>query len=426
MVRRMASRLRMMAPRVVLVWLGAALAPLSMGKEEVYRPVPLQARVTKPQPMTGIALWSSNPATATAPVQLEFAYLRYDQVVTGRGRYDWAAVDNLLEQVAGRKHQAILRWHDTYVGRPTGVPAYIKELDDYRETHGLSENQPTSFPDWSHPEWQSFVLEFFERFAARYDRDPRIAFVQVGFGLWAEYHIYDGPMELGRTFPSMDFQARFARLLGERLRETPWMISVDAAAPQRAPFVSDPELLGLPFGVFDDSFNHARHATVNAPNWKALGNARWKIAPAGGEFSFYEPRDQREALALRGPHGVPFEEQAAKFHLTFIIGDGQPRYQSSERIREAGLACGYRFRVTRFEASDRFSVVTVENRGIAPIYHHAHPAVNGVRADESLKGLLPGESRSFRIASGGVDPELTIESDRLAPGQRIEFEADLR
>ena len=30
-----------------------------------------------------------------------------------------------------------------------------------------------------------------EEFAARYDDDPRIAFLQVGFGLWGEYHIYD-------------------------------------------------------------------------------------------------------------------------------------------------------------------------------------------------------------------------------------------
>ena len=52
-------------------------------------------------------------------------------------------------------------------------------------------------------------------------------------------------------------------------------------------------------------------------------------APAGGEFSFFEDRDQAEALAPNGPHGVLFERQAAKFHVSFIVGDAQPRFQSA-------------------------------------------------------------------------------------------------
>ena len=49
----------------------------------------------------------------------------------------------------------------------------------------------------------------FDEFAERYDGDPRLAFLEVGFGLWAEYHIYSGPEVLGQTFPSMEFQANY-------------------------------------------------------------------------------------------------------------------------------------------------------------------------------------------------------------------------
>ncbi len=389
------------------------------------RPVPLKSAATEVQPMTGIALWATNPAARTAPVQLEFSYLAYDRVVREKGKYDWAAVEQLLDDAAGRNHQLVLRWHDTYVGKPTGVPAYIKALPGYRETAALSEKKRTGFPDWSHPEWRRFVPEFFARFAERYDRDPRLAFVQVGFGLWAEYHIYDGPMELGKTFPSKAFQGEFATHLGKSLTHTPWMISVDAAG-DHAPFAADKTLLALPFGVFDDSFNHARHEAENVPNWNALGRDRWKSAPVGGEFSFFEPKDQSEALSPRGPHGTRFEEQAARFHVSFIIGDAQPRHQTAGRVREAGLACGYRFRVTKFRASAARSEVTVTNTGVAPIYYDAYPAVNGVRAKASLKGLLPSESRTFEVAAGGESPVPTIECDRLVKGQRIGYDADLR
>jgi hypothetical protein len=395
------------------------------GRADDFRPVPLSSKVADVQPMTGIVLWATNPAAKTAPIQLEYSYLRYADVVRGKGEYDWKPVEDLLAAVAGRGHQAILRWHDTYVGKPSGVPAYIRELPDYKETRALSEKKPTDFPDWSHPELRRFALEFFTMFAGKYDHDPRVAFVQVGFGLWAEYHIYDGPMELGRTFPSKEFQAGFARHLAEAFRQTRWMISVDAAG-DHAPFAADPTLLDLPFGVFDDSFNHAKHATENAPNWRSFRRDRWKTAPAGGEFSFYEKKDQSEALAPGGPHGIPFERHAAEFHVSFTIGDAQPRFRTPERVREAGLACGYRFRVTAFAASATAARVEVENVGVAPIYYDAFPAVNGVRSKASLKGLLPGDRRTFEVAAGGASPALTIECDRLVPGQRIGYDADLR
>lgn len=401
---------------------GLALLTSSLAAADDLVPIAVKSTVTDVQPLTGIVLWSTNEKVETAPIQLEYSYLTYSQVVRDKGTYDWSAVETLLDTVARRKHQTILRWHDTYVGQPSGVPAYIQALPDYKGQTAPSEKQPTGFPDWSHPELRRFTLEFFTKFAERYDRDPRLAFVQVGFGLWSEYHIYDGPMVLGKTFPSLDYQGEFARHLATAFRETPWMISVDAAG-EHAPFAASPELLGLRFGLFDDSFNHAGHKKENEPNWVAFGLDRWKQSPAGGEFSFFEKKDQRLALAPKGPHGIPFADHAAKFHISFMIGDGQPDYQKPDVLRKAGLACGYRFEVTSFAAAADRSEVTITNRGIAPFYYDAYPAVNGVRSTASLRGLLPGESRKCPVAAGGTAPRLTIESDRLVPGQTISYQA---
>ncbi|MDG3005238.1 DUF4832 domain-containing protein [Paludisphaera mucosa] len=411
-------RLRNTPAGFVTLWIGLA----SVGLADDLRPIPLKSRVENVQPMTGIVLWSTNEAVRSAPIQLEYSYLTYAQVVKGKGECDWGPVETLLDAVAGRKHQAVLRFHDTYVGKPSGVPAYIQALPDYKGTVALSEKKQTGFSDWSHPELRRAVLEFFGRFAEKYDRDPRLAFLEVGFGLWAEYHIYDGPMTLGGTFPSLDYQREFAGRMAEVFRQTPWLISVDAAG-DHAPFATDAKLLALPFGLFDDSFNHAQHAKWNEPNWDKLGRERWKVAPTGGEFSFFEKKDQEQALAAKGPHGVSFAEHAAKFHISFMIGDAQPRFQPPERIREAGLAIGYRFRVAALKGSKTHTVATIANAGIAPIYHDAFPAVAGVRSKTSLRGLLPGESKEFPIEAGGGP--MTIESDRLVPGQRIEFDADL-
>ena len=97
-----------------------------------------------------------------------------------------------------------------------------------------------------------------------------------------------------------------------------------------------------------------------------------------------------------------------------------------DRIERAGMACGYKFRITGFHVSERSARVTVQNTGIAPIYRDAYVAVNGVRALKSLIGLTPGESVCFEVQSGGSAPRVTIVSDHLLPGQVIEFDAELK
>jgi hypothetical protein len=411
---------------VLAVSAGLIGAGVDCHGDERFTPVVLKSRITRVQPMTGIVLWTTSEHKSTEAVQLEYSYMKYGDVVTGRDQYDWRVMDRLLDDVASRKHQAIVRFYFVYPGRVTTVPAYIKGLADYHELPAKSEGKPTTFADWSHPELKRFALAFYEKFAERYDHDPRLAFLETGFGLWAEYHIYDGPMTLGKTFPDKPFQAEFARRLAQVFRKTPWMISVDAAEPSRTPYAADRELVALPFGVFDDSFLCRQHARENEPNWNFFGRDRWKRQPAGGEFSYYTRDDQKQALAASGPHGISFEKAAADFHITFMIGNDQPRYQPLDRVRTAGLACGYKFRIQAFEASDSNARITVTNTGVAPIYHDAFLTVNGVRSARTLKGLLPAESRTDEIPAGGKSPKLTIGSDRLVAGQAIDFEADLK
>jgi hypothetical protein len=89
------------------------------------------------------------------------------------------------------------------------------------------------------------------------------------------------------------------------------------------------------------------------------------------------------------------------------------------------MVCGYKFKITDFKSNDTLSLVTVENTGVAPIYYDIYITVNGVRSTETLKYLQPGENRQYSVKSGGKNPELTIECDRLVPGQRIEYDANL-
>ena len=384
-----------------------------------FSPIPLQSRITSVQPMTGIVMWQDSHNSHNDAIQLEYSYMRYNDVVKDKGVYDWSVVERMLDTVAARKHQAVLRFWDTYPGHPTSVPAYIKALPDYQEVTAKSEGRDTGFPGWSHPEYQRFVLEFYLKFAQQYDHDPRLAFLQTGFGLWAEYHVYSGPEEPGKTFPSKEFQVRFFQHLAKVFKATPWMISKDAHVEKRTPFASHPTLLKLTFGIFDDSFHLAWKPGYNLDGWTFFGRDRYKYSPVGGEILF--PNKQREEYVAEH-----WAAEARNFGITFMICEQWPRLTTTERIREHSMACGYKFKILAFEASPNESHVTVANTGVAPIYYDAFVTVNGVRASVSLKYLQPGQTKQFTIASGGATPKLTIECDRLVLGQHITFDADIK
>ena len=376
--------------------------------------------------MTGIVLWTSNSRCRTDNIQLEYSYVRYSDVCKNKDEYDWASVDNLLKEIASRGHQAVIRFYYVYPGYSAAVPDYIKSWEGYEATIGKSEGKETEFPDWRCDELRRFHLEFYRRFAERYDNDPRLAFLETGFGLWAEYHIYDGPFVEGKTFPSKSFQAEFFRKMEGWFQNTPWCISIDAADQKYGPFQADPIMLTVRFGNFDDSFMCSDHDGYNYSSWLFFGEERYKRAPLGGEFSYYTDDDQKHCLDYNGIHGRTFEAEVAKYHMTFIIGNDQPQYQPMSRIKEASMAMGYRFVIRDYRIKQgEGAAILIENTGVAPIYRDAFVSVDGERGSYNLRELMPGSQAWIGIECPSVtaSSSVSIECDHLVTGQRIGYEA---
>lgn len=394
---------------------GQAGEPVS----DEFESLPLKSKITHVQPMTGIVLWEELDNKDTDAIQMEYSYMRYNDVVKEKGVYNWSVVEQKLNSAASRSHQMILRFWDTYPGKESTVPDYIKVLPEYNNIIAKSEKRDTGFPDWSNKEYQRFILEFYKKFAEKYDKDSRLAFLEVGFGLWSEYHIYDPEEILGVNFPSKEFQAKYFKHLAKIFIDTPWMISQDAQLDSRTPFASQPELLDLKFGIFDDTFHLAWKPSYNLEGWQFFGLERFKKSPMGGEITFRE-RERSDYVDEN------WENEARNFGITFMICEQWLRWITIDRVREHSMVCGYKFKITEFKTNSTTSLVTVENTGVAPIYYDAYITMNKVRSTKSLKYLQPGESAQYIVNSGGSNPELTIECDRLVPGQKIEFDADIQ
>ena len=393
--------------------------------------VPLQSAITHVQPMTGIVLWNTSGSNKKEYVQLEYSYMLYNDVCKEKDVFDWTPMDNLLKEVAARGHQAVVRFRYTYPGHSSAVPDYIKAMDGYEARWAKADGRSkpdTEYPDWSREELRRFHMEFHRRFAERYDKDPRLAFVETGFGHWAEYHVYDGLFIAGQTFPSQDFQAEFLPKMDEWFQDTPWLISIDAADSKYAPFHKQKGLLDLNFGNFDDSFMCEDWDGYNWESWSFFGKDRYKKAPAGGEFSYYSSYDQKHVLDKEGMHGRVFEDVVAKVHMTFIIGNDQPGKQTPARIAEAAMSMGYRFEIRDFQVKEGESAaVLIANVGVAPIYRDAFVEVEGVRGDFNLRTLMPGDEAWVTIScKASKSSRPTIACDHLVSGQEIQYQADIQ
>lgn len=438
---------------------GIALASLTAASFAADRSVALNKSIESLEPMKGIVFWpdqAKSQKDLQGAISLEFSYCLPCAVVTGeRGgiiSYDWSSFEKMLDDIKSRGHQAIVRFRIEYpnetiknaphctegVKGATAVPDYFMSNSNYLET--FSENPggdgPTFYADWSSTALQYFYKQFYADFAAKYDKDPRIAFVQAGFGHWAEYHIYGTKLELGKNFASKEYQTEFLMHLDTLFQETPWSISIDAADDEYTPIAGNKTLLALGFGLFDDSFMHKEHDISqgdgdNEKNWQTIGENRWKTSPAGGEISYYEDKDQHEFLNPAGLYGVTWEDAAAKYHMTYVIGNDAPEgsYATKDRVYEASSYAGYKFEITGYAINKISAAVRVKNIGIAPLYHNAYVTVNGVRSKKSLKGLLPGEEATFTVAGLTIGdsetPELTITGDKLLKDATIPYKANL-
>lgn len=402
--------------------------------------IPLKSQITHVQPMTGIVLWApplgeDTKAVETQDIQLEFLRMGYDEVVKGQGDYDWPVLDERLKAIASRHHQAVLRFIEADNVGETKVPAYIKAQKGYLP-EPVIEGTAIKLPNWSHKNYGTFFSDFYQALAKRYDQDSRLAFLQVGFGLWAEYHICpdDCPQQiiLGSNFPSKDFQTAFFNLLDKSFQQTPWMISQDAYVETHTPFKANDPLLKLRFGIFDDTFDRAWDVqSENYKGWKLFGLDRFKRAPTGGEIYFSSTTEEARAKTV----AKKWAEKARLFGISFMLGETWSKWPQTSDIKKYGLNSGYKFEVTKFDAGPTTTTVRVKNIGVAPIYFDAYVALNCAnsnsstnctRAQGSLKGLLPGQERPFTISSGVSTGALSIESPRLVQGQRIEFKADLK
>lgn len=410
--------------------------------------MPLKGRNgAAPAPLCGIALWQTNPAIDEYEdaIALEFSYFYYSDVASddpaGGYRYDWSRVDDFLAAAKSRGHHGILRFRDTdpelgtaRKSLPDSLWANARQADYDEGIEGAAKKRVV-FPDWSNPALADFVIAFYRSLAERYPgQSSGIGYLEIGFGLWAEYHIdfdnlsafspgdFDSMDEaLGFLFPSRSDQRRILREAGASFRSIPWGISIDSADTEFGPYDSPLPADAAPFGLFDDSLLHGEWQDSNRGNWEFY-RPRLAGGVNGGEFSYYSSYDQEHALDASGPHGLSLARAAAICHLSFVIGDGQTDYHAPAEIAAAGKSLGYALEILSARSAGGEVELRVRNGGVAVVSYDIRAAFGSFQSAGSLKGLLPGQERFLTVTVPNPRPEdFRFVSPALLSGQEIPY-----
>lgn len=350
------------------------------------------------------------------PHSMEFNYLPLGKLMTGMNEFNWEPLEALLNDVASRGHQTVFRIWMVYPGKDEGIPDFLRK-GGLKVTTWLNDNtapfppKKVHTPDYNDPRLRMALKNFIAALGAKYDGDPRVAFITAGLlGTWGEWH--EHPRE--DLFASKETQAEVLDAYAAAFRITPVLLRYPTGDGHGI-YTKNAD---RPFGYHDDSFAWATLNTGRSndnwffmPSLEAAGPdalSKWKTRPIGGEI---RPEIWGKIFDNKVSHerAQNFEQCVQETHASWLMDSGMTEQkQSATRIINASRAVqkmGYEFHVTQAsvnrEASSTHLTVHVRNSGVAPFYYdwkiivaaidRKGSAIKEWPTDWKIFGLLPDE-----------------------------------
>ncbi|MGB4657801.1 MAG: DUF4832 domain-containing protein [Mobilitalea sp.] len=332
--------------------------------------------------------------TTDFPHSMEWFYVPVKDVQTGMDSFDWTKLEERLNAVAARGHQAVFRLYYDYPSLESGVPQFLidggLEMRYYDEPDNLGGDGYS--PDYSNEMLRSSMINLINEFGEEYDGDPRIACITLGLlGFWGEWHNWPYDEDISDDKPdwsiSSEQHSEVLKAYDEAfdttllcVREPKW--GVDNETPD--------------IGFHDDSFAYATLSTeAGGQTWSFMQKLldlkvqdKWKTNVIGGEI--YPPC---QAMIFtnenwEGTSGQSWAASLEQTHVTWLINEKVKTYSGEEleAAKTASKQMGYDFRVEKAYFKDNleddhlYLKIDIKNIGIAPFYydHTMWPVAIGI------------------------------------------------
>ncbi len=304
--------------------------------------------------------------------------------MTGATNFDWGPLESELNSAASQGRQFIPRFYLDFPGMPIGIPQFLLDagVPVYTWTNFNNDPFPPAIchtPDYESPLLRAALTNFIAALGARYDKDPRLAYVPMGLlGLWGEWHNYPR----NELFASKTVQTEVMNAYNAAFKYTRILARYPAGSSDYTYAPNASRYLGY----HDDSF---AWATMNTgrPEDSWFFQARlqtagvvdkWRGHPIGGEVR-PEVWNCLWDDPTCAPAGQEFTRCATNTHATWLANHGvfQNALQGEQLQRALAGArlLGYEFHIPWVAPSDAFAgaslrvSVAVTNSGIAPFYY---------------------------------------------------------
>ena len=202
-------------------------------------------------PLKGLVPYASD-TNVHFPHSMEFNYVGLAELMQGYEDFDWQPLEDLLNEIAGRGHQAVFRIYLEYPAKTNVIPKFL--LEDGLKVHKYLNTNTQPFPpakvetpDYEDKNLRRALMNFIAAFGRKYDGDPRIGFITAGLlGTWGEWHTY--PKE--ELFASKTVQAEVMDAYARAFKETAVLLRYPAGEDTWGKASN----ANRPFGYHDDSF----------------------------------------------------------------------------------------------------------------------------------------------------------------------------
>ena len=356
------------------------------------------------------------------PHSMEWNYVAWKDIQTDFDTFNWRPIDGLLRDIASRGHHAAFRIYADYPNKPYGVPDFLSMVARHAYTDQSNGVDATSYsPDYDDPNLVRAMTDTIRALGARYDGDPRIGFITVGFlGFWGEWHTYRDSCACNEWMPSAATQTLVLDTFDQAFDRTKLLV--------RYPDVG---WSGQSMGFHDDSF---ANQTIDPPDWKFVGRLKtanaagqWQTEPIGGEL-FVTDQPCTFSATPCNPSGQDFNASVDATHASWIINHYAfaTGYEGADYTRALAGArrLGYDLFVSAVKVADTTTGelavdVRMQNAGIAPFYYDWTIQLGVADGSKRLVATYDTAWRLTRVIGRGVDVEFShlLQSHSLAAGR---------
>ena len=314
------------------------------------------------------------------PHTMEWFYIPVSDVQKSMDSYDWSKLENRLNAIANRGHQAVFRFYYDYPGEGNGVPQFVKDaglqMEYYNEPDDLGGDGYC--PDYSNAYFRQSMTKFIEKFGEKYDGDGRIAYVTVGLlGFWGEWHNWPYDEDTSDRKPDWSIPSYvYSEVL----------TAFDNAFNTTKLCVREPKgnnYASYDVGYHDDSFAYATLSMANGgQDWSFMQKMKnyktdnvWKNNPIGGEI--YPPIQAGLFSTNPSADCQNWDKCLEETHASWLLFDQMRNIKNAtvKRAETAQKQLGYDLQVDTATFSDDISAkttllsVNIKNIGIAPFYY---------------------------------------------------------